>query len=572
MRQRSRRTIAGSAVAALAVTGLSLATSAGASRPPTDDTGTNHSTVHGGARTGAGTGVRADAGSGAAWFPNPDPIQRFPQRPHPPANVIAPALLPRTTTPTPPEPHEHRPNVLLITTDDAAITDMKYMPHVQHLITDKGVRFANSYAPTPICVPARASLLTGQYAHNHGAFTISGNGGGFPSFRDSNTLPVALQRDGYDTLFAGKYLNGYGEDGHQTYQPPGWTDWEATGRGTYDFFNQTVDQNGHLWKVHRYTTYTMQDIANRMMASPRRQTRPWFLWLNYVAPHFGGPEYDGDPHKATVPAPRDVNDFPHLRLPKRPDMFEKNLSDKPPHSPSRQHQRRHLMRWLNRRRVQALQAVDRAVASHVKVLRRTGQLKNTIIIFTSDNGYSVGEHNIFGKLWFYREIVRIPVVMRGPGVPRHKVVQTPITNPDIEATILGATGARSLRPLDGVNMLPWLWAPPQNRVIPTEGWAVQNGSNRLYTGVLAGPWMYADFHRGNVRAPVEQEAYDHQNDPYELDSIIRRGVDPVQLAQLRALDRAYRNCAGNTCPKAFYPASAPPAQPEPVSPVPPSQR
>ena len=109
-----------------------------------------------------------------------------------------------------------RPNVLLITADDAAPGDLKFMPHTRELIADRGVTFTNGVAPTPICVPARASLLTGQYTHNHKAYTIEGKGGGFKSFDSHNALPTWLQRAGYDTLFIGKYLNGYGDAGTGT--------------------------------------------------------------------------------------------------------------------------------------------------------------------------------------------------------------------------------------------------------------------------------------------------------------------------------------------------------------------
>lgn len=460
---------------------------------------------------------------------------------------VAPVILPSRRTPTPPAPRLHRPNVLLITTDDMDVMDLKYMPHVRRLIEHQGVNFTNGLAPTPICVPARASLLTGQYATTDGARTISGPYGGFRSFHDGRTLPVDLRKAGYDTLFAGKYLNGYGET-RPRYVPPGWTDWRATGRGTYNFFDQTLNINGRLRHVHRYTTYTMRDQANAMMSAPRRRHRPWFLWLNYVAPHVGAPVDPSDPSsRETVPAPADRHRYTHIKLPDRPDMFEKDVADKPKVSPAHRHVRPRVVRVMNIRRIQALQAVDRAVASHLRVLRRTHQLAHTLVIFTSDNGYSLGEHNIVGKLYFYNEILRIPILMRGPGIPHHRTIRTPITNPDVEATILAATGARSQRPLDGVSLLPWLEAPPQQRVIPIGAWEVGNGSIQRYRGVVVGHWVYARYHDG------AEEAYNLRPDPYELRSIVKRRADPAQLRQLRALANAYDDCRGRTCPKAFYP-------------------
>lgn len=471
-------------------------------------------------------------------------------------------VLPSVTTRTPSAPRTRpRPNILLITADDAAITDLPWMPHVRKLLGTHGVTFADALAPTPICVPARASLLTGQYAHNHGAVTISGPRGGFQDFRDHRTLPVALQRAGYATLFTGKYLNGYQETAPH-YVPPGWTDWRATSGGTYNFFSQTLNINGRLLPVHRYTTYTMRDQANQMIRQ-RRGTQPWFMWVNYVAPHFGDPSQPGDPmrkyrgtsaaYPTTVPAPSDLNRYRHIHLPRRPDMFERNTRDKPRVSPAQRRldpQQKAAMRIEFERRIEALQGVDRAVASQVRTLRRTHQLRRTIVMFTSDNGYITGEHNFNGKLWHYNEIVRIPALMRGPGVPRGKVVRTAISNPDIEATILAIAHARSLRPLDGVDMMPWLRAAPQLRVIPIEGYAVSDGLRRRYAGVRVGPWTYIRYAHG------AQEMYDRRIDPFELHSLVRRPAFARQLHQLHLLTVKYQACKANTCPKAFYPVSA----------------
>ena len=485
------------------------------------------------------------------------------------ASSLAPDVLPATTTPTPAEPHlKKRPNILLITADDASILDLPYMPHVRKLIGKAGVKFADALAPTPICVPARASLLTGQYADNTGTVTISGPRGGFQHFRDKRSLPVALQKAGYQTLFTGKYLNGYDKPG-QTYVPPGWTDWRATSDGTYNFYNQVLNINGHLEHVNRYTTFTMRDQADDMIRSHGKRKKPWYLWLNYVAPHVGSPVQAGDPkllypgtkaaYGTTVPAPSDFNRYRNIKLPDRPDMFEKDISDKPKHSPAHRHlshNQKKALRIEFERRVEAVQGVDRAVASQIRTLKQTHQLKNTVVIFTGDNGFVTGEHNMEGKLWHYNEILRIPVLMRGPGIPRHKVVRTAITNPDIAVTIMALARAKSLRgPLDGVNMLPWLRAPEQVRVVPIRGWAVKNGKHQMYSGVRVGPWTYVKMFS------YSHEMYDRRTDPYELNSLIKNPLYAKVKHELHALMVKYQNCKGKTCPKTFYPASALPPPP-----------
>lgn len=138
--------------------------------------------------------------------------------------------------------------------------------------------------------------------------------------------------------------------------------------------------------------------------------------------------------------------------------------------------------------------------------------------------------------------------MRGPRIPRGRTVRTTVTNPDIATTILAIAGAKPLRPQDGVNILPWLNAPTQLRVVPIEGWPVKNGTRRLYSGVRVGPWTYVRLRRGG------EELYDRSTDPYELHSLVHVGRDHRVLQQLRRLTRRYQDCAGSSCPKAFYPS------------------
>ncbi|GAB3857047.1 sulfatase [Nocardioides maradonensis] len=437
-----------------------------------------------------------------------------------------------------------RPNVFMITVDDASGGDFRYMPHVQHLLADSGVTLSNAVAPSPICVPARASLLTGQYAHNHGARTISGPHGGFASFDDRNTLPVWLQKAGYTTLFVGKYLNGYGEH-DPTYIPPGWDQWHATvDPSTYNFMRPELNDNGRLTRYHRYNTYLLRDRINRLLAKPARTTRPWYLWANYVAPHRGDPVEPNDPpgFATTHPAPQDVGSFSWLPLPRTPDMFHRWAGGPSPYDAFQ----RGGLRKVYDQRIEALQAVDRAVASHVAELKRTHQWRNTLVILTSDNGYAVGEHNVVGKLWFWREISNIPAVIHGPGVPQGTTVSTLVSNPDIAATIAAVAGATPTgRVVDGSNVLPLLSEPTVQRVVPLEGWKVRNGDAKLYTGLRYGTrWTYFRYTDGR-----REGLFDHSTDPYELHNLIHSRRPAIQrlLQVLRRLDRQYAACRGATC-------------------------
>ena len=472
-------------------------------------------------------------------------------------------------TPTPEVRMPDRPNVVMITADDMAVTDMPYMPHVRRLLQREGVTFRNAIAPTSICVPARASLLSGQYATNHGAYTIAGKHGGFQAFSERRTLPVWLHAAGYRTYFTGKYLNGYGDPGtDQRYVPPGWDDWRGTiGGSTYNFSGPTFNLNGHLVPTHAYSTDTIRDesLSQLRDQAKRRPRQPFFQWVNYVAPHEGsaGPDDDtlhqfhesDDQLLTTSPAPEDRGRFAGIELPPLPDMF------RPPHgapkdSPTRartwDRDGREALRISFQRRIEALQDVDRSVAATIAQLRAMKQLRRTVVIFASDNGYVVGEHNILGKLWGYNDIDRIPMVIRGPGVPRDKTVRTIVTNPDVATTIAALARAHPTRPQDGVNFFPWLHTGYRVRVVPLIAWPVNDGHGRpaQFKGVRVGPWTYLRYRLGG------EEMYDRTTDPYELHNLAVKPRFHPQLVELRKLTRRSVRCAGASCPKDFY---APPS-------------
>ena len=452
-----------------------------------------------------------------------------------------------------------RPNVLMITADDAAPGDLRFMPHTRELIADRGVTFTNGVAPTPICVPARASLLTGQYTHNHKAYTIEGKGGGFASFDSRNALPTWLHRAGYDTLFIGKYLNGYGDAGSGTARhiESGWTQWRPTvGGSTYNFMHPTLNINGRLARYDQYNSNLFADQTVDLLARPSRKDKPWFMWVNYVAPHHGGSLDADDPQvryprnpaswvKTTKPAPRDANRFRSLRLPQDANMF-RSVRRGWFNGASMSPLKRRNVREAYQQRIEALQSVDRGVARSVAALRRTGQLRNTVVMFTSDNGYLVGQHNRFGKLYSYNDSQRIPVVMSGPGVPVGKRVRTAVTNPDIAVTIAALAHAEPGRQVDGIDVMPLLRLGYRERVIPTEAYPVHGGTRPIYTGIREGTWTYTRLRKSG---PLREELYNRATDPSELHNLAGRPAFASQLKRFRALDAQYRDCAGDTCPK-----------------------
>jgi arylsulfatase A-like enzyme len=214
-----------------------------------------------------------------------------------------------------PERVGRHPNVLVITADDMRADDLRWMPQTRRQIAATGLRFRNSFAPNPLCCPARASFLTGTYSHNHRVLSHE-KPYGFGAFDDSRTLATVLRRAGYRTAMVGKYLNGYGEQpthvGHHDslhYVPPGWSQWwgstdhhwrpgEKPGGGTYNYTHLTSVVNGQLRSYPgRYTTdvTSQQTRALVQRFGSIRPRSPWFIWWTPVAPHFGGPAEPDDP-------------------------------------------------------------------------------------------------------------------------------------------------------------------------------------------------------------------------------------------------------------------------------------
>ncbi|GGR50081.1 arylsulfatase A-like enzyme [Nocardioides luteus] len=462
-----------------------------------------------------------------------------------------------------------KPNLLMVTVDDLSAIDMDYLPKVKQLVGEGGVTFTDALAPTPICVPARASLLSGQYAHNHGAHTIHGPEGGYPSFDDSATLATSLQDAGYTTLFTGKYLNEYGQKGSKHDVPPGWDQWRATlDPSTYNYLGAKFNVNGRVVKPKGYSTTVITQQAKASLRDARREpgaaSKPWFQWVNYVAPHLGGPTAKGDPKQrfrgtkgaigVPVPDKQDRGAYADKPIPPQPNLFSEQREGFPKGSPSRKNPsqiEKDAYRLSYQRRIESARSLDRNIASLLGGLKKTGELARTLVVFSSDNGFSSGYHNFNGKLWYYEETLRIPVLMSGPGVPKGREVGTPLTNPDIATTLLAAAGADDPHEADGVDILPWLRAPEQTRVVPIEAWPTRDGTTRLWSGVRVGRWTYVELRNGGV------ELYDRAADPYEMNNLAEDPGHASTLSRLADLAEKYRDCEGDACPKKMYPAGGP---------------
>jgi N-acetylglucosamine-6-sulfatase len=442
-----------------------------------------------------------------------------------------------------------RPNIIVIMTDDQTVESMRVMPIVKAQLADQGATFTRSFASFPLCCPSRATFLTGQYAHNHGVRSNVPPAGGFQKLDSSNTLPVWLQRAGYHTGHVGKYLNGYGSQPKLV--PAGWSEWYGSvDPSTYWFYNYTLNENGRL--VHYGSdpgSYQTDVYAAKAGDFVRRRAPfgPYFLSLAVLAPHAGRPIEPGDPpNLATpVPAPRHRNRFASEPLPRPPSFNEPDVSDKPfgiRTTPLLRPARIGGITENYRQRLESLLAVDDAVGALVQAVRETGELGNTLIIFTSDNGFFHGEHRAAdGKLRVYEPSIRVPLIIRGPGVRPGIQIGNLVANIDTAPTIVDAANASAGRAMDGRSLFPIIrdsrleWG--RDILLETTG----HNSQNTYAAIRTRRFLYANYTRG------EHELYDLEDDPDEVTNLQGDAAHSTVRSLIGGRLSSLRGCSAKNC-------------------------
>jgi N-acetylglucosamine-6-sulfatase len=505
---------------------------------------------------------------------------------------VRPARIVPSASPTPSQ--ARRPNIVMILADDMRADDLRWMPSVRHLIADRGLSFRNSFSPYPLCCPARASLLSGEYAHNHKVFSHVAPYG-FPAFDDRRTIGTSLNAAGYNTVFIGKYLNGYGDQPSKLtgqpsfrYVPPGWTDWlgavsrppdsgYASG-GTYNYFHTIFNVNGTIDDTHdgQYQTAVIGRMTRRMIRKYHRSPKPFFLYVAPVAPHFGLPQEKDDPTDVTYPG---TGARERIKTPARPAWVrgrfdaritrasglpvdggpaEADVGDKPRpirDAPELTAQERLAVRSSTRQRAEALYVLDGQVKKILHTLKATHELDNTVVVFTSDNGYFLGEHRVRqGKIKPHEPSLRVPFVVAGPGIP-HGERFDPITTPGLSATIVDLADARPPHQQDGLSVVP-SFAADRGWTVPvvTEGLETSRvfrdaeqdpapgfDDPRTTIGIRTPRWKYVRYVDG------DGELYDLDHDPNELHSHFGDPAYRSVQAELSRLWNRYKDCKGASC-------------------------
>ncbi len=469
--------------------------------------------------------------------------------------VGAAALGPPATTQEPAVAAADGPNVVLIVLDDMRADELAAMPNTVGRIQDRGATFEAAYSPYPLCCPARATILTGQYAHNHKVLGNHRPLGGFEKLDDSSTIATWLDSRGYISGYVGKYLNEYGSRRSERYVPPGWTSWAASVDGVINYVDFTLNQNGRLVAYENKYQTTVAGEQSRAFIRRQSGAGPFVLVTAFLAPHVGTPVEADDPvFKTPAVARKYRNAYQGQQLPTDASYNEADVSDKPrairdlPPIPPRQmsaHQE------VYQQRLESIRSVDDQVDQIVDTLAATGELSSTYIVVTSDNGYLLGEHRIRnGKTLGYEPSARVPLLMRGPGIPSGAVVEQLVGLHDLAPTVLQATGTYGAQthPLDGRSLLPLVRDDDvaAKRDLVLEAGPRDTTTTRLqYQGVRTNTgWKYIEHDTG------EKEMYDLDRDPYELENL---AGDPAFATRRRVLDGRLdelKDCAGPECSKA----------------------
>ncbi|HWU22828.1 MAG TPA: sulfatase-like hydrolase/transferase [Nocardioides sp.] len=466
---------------------------------------------------------------------------RHPPAPPTPGVLHQPPLVPSPAVRA--EPH----NIVMVVTDDMRTDELAYLPHVQRLLVDRGVWFTHAISPHPMCCPARAELTTGEYAQNNGVHHNDGPYGGFASLIDpDDNLGTWLQRAGYYTAFVGKYLNSY--TGQQ--RIAGWDLWKAATRHVYDY-DAVRYYGGPL--LHGYVAGTTTRFTDRAIRAGHRSGKPFYVVSNYLAPHDA---VDSSGFSLPVPAPayRHACDAIVPGYVSDPAYLTATVNGLPAGMTSAGHPSADFV-TESHARICALRSVDDGVARIVQTLRRSGELANTDIVFVSDNGFNLGEHQLHGKNWITDESLDVPIVATGPDFPVGVESAVPVSLVDLPATYLQIAGAVAGRPQDGLSLLDVLRSPPlRDTLLVQTGDAVEDSSPGFaFRGVTTARYLYAV----NPSDPASGLLFDRRADPYGLTNVF----DDPRYAEIRSALQGrldiLSTCSGADCNQVFGPLPRP---------------
>jgi N-acetylglucosamine-6-sulfatase len=434
-----------------------------------------------------------------------------------------------------------RPNIVFILIDDLrwdelGITGHPFIktPNIDR-IGREGVLFRNAFMTTPLCSPSRASFLTGQYAHTHG---ITDNVDRSAASHQLVTFPRLLHQSGYETAFIGKWHMGNDDTPR-----PGFDRWVSfKGQGTY--LNPDINDDGKSVESSGYITDILNDYAVEFITRPH--DKPFLVYLAHKAMH---PEVtqnaDGSVNLADserfIPAERHKSLYAGKAIPRRPSYgrtlggkpaLQRRIGNLPPLGRATATRDEAI---LGRQR--SLMAIEDGVGEILKALKDTGQLDNTVIVFTSDNGYFYGEHGLsVERRLAYEESIRMPLLVRYPKAIKAGTMRSELAlNIDLAPTLLELAGVAVPGTMQGRSLVPLLEG---KRPAWRNSFLIEYYSDKVFPRVLqmgykaVRNWRWKYIHYLELEGM--NELYDLKSDPYEMKNLID------QPGAARALDKMKR--------------------------------
>ncbi|XP_071100383.1 N-acetylglucosamine-6-sulfatase-like [Haliotis cracherodii] len=479
--------------------------------------------------------------------------------------------------------HARPPNIVFVLTDDQDVVIGGQTPiqKITKLIGEKGIIFNNMFVSSPLCCPSRSSILTGKFVHNHGALnnSVAGNCSSqqWQKQEEGGAFPVYLKKQGYTSFFAGKYLNQYGfpKTGGVKHIPPGW-DWWVGLVGNSRYYGYSLSVNG-TEEVHKHdyrTDYLTDIIHRRAMDFLRIQhsgSAPFFMMMSTPAchgPFTPAPQYSQNFSDRSAPRNgsfnmhgKDKHWLIENALTPIPEKIIQNIDD------------------IFRNRWRTLLSVEDMVEDVVNTLDKKGLLDNTYIFFSSDNGYHLGQFSLpMDKRQLYEFDIRVPLMVRGPGIRPGQFRQDPVMNIDLAPTFIELSGSTVPGTVDGLSFVQILLSAPSTVPPPpfrtkflvehTGEYSYAVAGCPQYTGQFMGncdSYCTCEDSRNNTFACVIEltdsqhykyckmqdsvnfvEMYDLERDPDEFMNL-HKSADASLLSRLSQELQALTDCQGKMC-------------------------
>jgi len=434
-----------------------------------------------------------------------------------------------------------RPNIVVVVVDDLrwdeiAIGRYPYLktPNIDR-IGREGARFTNGFFTTPLCSPSRAGFLTGQYPHTHG---IIDNVDRSAASHKLVTFPLLLDRAGYDTAFIGKWHMGNDDSPR-----PGFDRWVSF-KGQGNYVDPELNVNGKTVQASGYITDLLSVHAVDLIR--QRRDKPFLVWLAHKAIHPEVMQHDDGSVDLTqsehfIPAERHKRLFSNVKIPRPPSYatepsgkpaLQRKIGDLPPLGAGSVTRDESI---LDRQR--SLMAVEDSVGDILKALKDTGQLDNTVIVFTSDNGYFYGEHGLSVERRFaYEESIRMPLLIRYPKAIKAGTVRGEFAlNIDLAPTLMELAGVDASGAMQGRSLVPLLKGA---RTVWRDAFLIEYYSDKVFPRVLkmgykavrTGRWKYIHYYE----LEDMDELYDLKADPFEMRNLIGEPLAATALAHLKA--------------------------------------